>query len=320
VYFSARPQTHGDKCGDYLFCRVNRAFTECFAITAFANATLGRMNMESLISFNPDVDYLNLYIVPWAINVVAALIVFVVGRWLAKAVVKLISKMMRRGKVDETLISFLSHVIYIALLIVVVIAALDKLGLNTNSLLAVFATAGLAVGLALKDSLSNFAAGVMLIVFKPFKVGDFVEAGGSAGTVEAIRIFNTLFRTPDNREITVPNGQIYSGTIVNITARETRRVDVVFGIGYGDDLSKARDLIWEVIHNDPRILKDPEPAIVLADLAESSVNIAVRSWVNSGDYWPVRAELLEKVKLAFDNNDISIPFPQRDVHLYQVSG
>ncbi|MGD8569084.1 MAG: mechanosensitive ion channel [Gammaproteobacteria bacterium] len=276
--------------------------------------------MESLISFNPDVDYLNLYIVPWAINVVAALIVFVVGRWLAKAVVKLISKMMRRGKVDETLISFLSHVIYIALLIVVVIAALDKLGLNTNSLLAVFATAGLAVGLALKDSLSNFAAGVMLIVFKPFKVGDFVEAGGSAGTVEAIRIFNTLFRTPDNREITVPNGQIYSGTIVNITARETRRVDVVFGIGYGDDLSKARDLIWEVIHNDPRILKDPEPAIVLADLAESSVNIAVRSWVNSGDYWPVRAELLEKVKLAFDNNDISIPFPQRDVHLYQVSG
>jgi small conductance mechanosensitive channel len=276
--------------------------------------------MESLFNFNTNVDYMNLYIIPWAINIVAALIVFVVGRWIAKLIVKVLSTVMKRGKVDETLISFLSHVIYVALLIVVIIAALDKLGINTTSILAVFATAGLAVGLALKDSLSNFAAGVMLIIFKPFKVGDFVEAGGSAGTVEAIRIFNTLFRTPDNREITVPNGQIYSGTIINITARETRRVDVVFGIGYGDDLSKARDLIWEVIHSETRILKDPEPAIVLADLAESSVNIAVRTWVKSGDYWPVRAELLERVKLAFDNNDISIPFPQRDVHLYQVNG
>lgn len=276
--------------------------------------------MESLFSFNPDVDYLNLYIIPWAINIVAALMVFIIGRWIAKLVVKVLSKVMKRGNVDETLISFLNHVTYVALLIVVIIAALDQLGINTTSILAVFATAGLAVGLALKDSLSNFAAGVMLIIFKPFKVGDFVEAGGSAGTVEAIRIFNTLLRTPDNREITIPNGHIYSGTIINITARQTRRVDLVFGIGYGDDLSKARDLIWEAIHNEARILKDPEPAVVLADLAESSVNIAVRTWVNSGDYWPVRAELLEKVKLAFDNNDISIPFPQRDVHLYQVNG
>ena len=276
--------------------------------------------MESVFNFDPNVDYMNLYIFPWAINIISALIVFVVGRWIAKIVVKMLSKAMQRGKVDETLINFLSNVLYVALLIVVVIAALDQLGVNTTSILAVFATAGLAVGLALKDSLSNFAAGVMLIIFKPFKVGDFVEAGGSAGTVEAIRIFNTVMRTPDNREITIPNGQIYSVTIVNVTARETRRVDVVFGIGYSDDLSKARDLIWEAINNEERILKDPEPAVVLAELADSSVNIAVRTWVNTSDYWPVRAELLEKVKLAFDNNNISIPFPQRDVHLYQVSG
>ena len=276
--------------------------------------------MESLFNFDPNVDYLNLYLFPWVINIVSALIVFVIGRWVAKIVVKMLSKVMERGKVDETLINFLGNLFYVALLIVVVIAALDQLGVNTTSILAVFATAGLAVGLALKDSLSNFAAGVMLIIFKPFKVGDFVEAGGSAGTVEAIRIFNTVLRTPDNREITIPNGQIYSGTIVNVTARETRRVDIVFGIGYGDDLSKARDLIWKAINNEERILKDPEPAVVLAELADSSVNIAVRTWVNTSDYWPVRAELLEKVKLAFDSNNISIPFPQRDVHLYQVSG
>jgi len=275
--------------------------------------------MESLFSFDPNVDYMNLYIIPWGINLVSAIVVFILGRWLAKLIVKALSKVMRRAKVDETLINFLGNVFYVALLVVVIIAALDRLGINTTSVLAVFATAGLAVGLALKDSLSNFAAGVMLIIFKPFKVGDFVEAGGSAGTVEEIRIFSTIMRTPDNREITIPNGQIYSGTIINVTARDTRRIDLVFGIGYSDDLAKARDLIWNVINSDERILKDPEPAVALAELADSSVNIAVRPWVKTSEYWAVRCDLLEKVKQAFDNNNISIPFPQRDVHLYQVS-
>ncbi|MGD8560867.1 MAG: mechanosensitive ion channel [Gammaproteobacteria bacterium] len=274
--------------------------------------------MESFFGIDANVDYLNLYLIPWAINLVSALAVFIIGRWIAKLVVKALSKVMQRGKVDETLINFLGNVMYVALLIVVIIAALDQLGVNTTSILAVFATAGLAVGLALKDSLSNFAAGVMLIIFKPFRVGDYVEAGGSAGTVESIRIFNTLMKTPDNREITVPNGQIYSGTITNVTARQTRRVDLIFGIGYSDDLEKARNLIWEAINNEDRILKDPEPAVVLMELAESSVNIAVRTWVSTSDYWPVRAALLEKIKVAFDGNDITIPFPQRDVHLYQV--
>ena len=275
--------------------------------------------MESLFNFDPNVDYMNLYIIPWGINLISALVVFVLGRWLAKLIVKALSKVMKRAAVDETLINFLGNVIYVALLVVVIIAALDRLGVNTTSVLAVFATAGLAVGLALKDSLSNFAAGVMLIIFKPFKVGDFVEAGGSAGTVEEVRIFNTIMRTPDNREITIPNGQIYSGTIVNVTARDTRRIDLVFGIGYNDDLAKARDLIWNVINSDDRILKDPEPAVALAELADSSVNIAVRPWVKTSEYWAVRSDMLEKVKQAFDNNNISIPFPQRDVHLYQVN-
>jgi len=275
--------------------------------------------MESLFNFDPNVDYINLYIIPWAFNLVSALIVFVVGRWIAKLVVKALSKVMQRADVDETLVNFLGNVLYVALLIVVIIAALDRLGVNTTSVLAVFATAGLAVGLALKDSLSNFAAGVMLIIFKPFKVGDFVEAGGSAGTVEEIRIFNTIMKTPDNREITVPNGQVYSGTIINVTARDTRRIDLVFGIGYEDDFKKARDLVWEVIRSDERILKDPEPTVVFLELADSSVNFAVRPWVKTSEYWDVRADVLEKVKQAFDNNNISIPFPQRDVHLYQVT-
>ena len=275
--------------------------------------------MESLFNFDPNVDYMNLYIIPWGINLISALVVFVLGRWLAKLIVKALSKVMKRASVDETLVNFLGNVLYVALLVVVIIAALDRLGVNTTSVLAVFATAGLAVGLALKDSLSNFAAGVMLIIFKPFKVGDFVEAGGSAGTVEEIRIFSTIMRTPDNREITIPNGQIYSGTIINVTARDTRRIDLVFGIGYSDDLVKARDLIWNVINSDDRILKDPEPAVALAELADSSVNIAVRPWVKTSEYWAVRSDILEKVKQAFDNNNISIPFPQRDVHLYQVN-
>ncbi len=275
--------------------------------------------MDSLFQFDPNVDYMNLYIIPWSINFISALVVFIFGRWIAKLVIKALSKVLQRAKVDETLVKFLGNVLYVALLVVVIIAALDRLGVNTTSVLAVFATAGLAIGLALKDSLSNFAAGVMLIIFKPFRVGDFVEAGGTAGTVEEIRIFSTGMRTPDNREITVPNGQIYSGTIINVTARETRRIDLMFGIGYDDDYAKARDLVWDIIKKDDRILKDPEPVVMFMELADSSVNFAVRPWVKTSDYWIVRADLLEKVKQAFDQNNISIPFPQRDVHLYQVS-
>jgi small conductance mechanosensitive channel len=262
--------------------------------------------------------YLDAYLVPWGVKLLTAIIIFLIGRWLAKVVVGVVHRLMRRGGVDDTLIKFLGSIIYAVLLVAVVIAALDRLGVNTTSLLAILGAAGLAVGLALKDSLSNFAAGVMLILFRPFRVGDFIEAAGTSGIVENIQIFSTVLRTGDNREITVPNGPIFSGTIVNVTARDTRRIDLVFGIGYGDDLRRAKELIGQVLAADERILADPAPAISIAELGDSSVNLNVRPWVKSADYWAVRSDLLENVKAAFDGNGISIPFPQRDVHLFQV--
>lgn len=270
--------------------------------------------MEAL--FNSDMDYLSLYIIPWSINLLMALVIFVIGRWIAKGISRLVKRLMKKAGVEDILISFIGNMLYFALLVVVVIAALDRLGVNTSSVLAIFAAAGLAIGLALKDSLSNFSAGVMLVLFKPFKAGDFIEAAGSAGVVEKLRIFNTVMRTGDNREITIPNSQIYGGTIVNFSARDTRRIDMIFGIGYSDDIRQAKTLIEEAMTEDERILKDPEPVILLMELADSSVNFAVRPWVNSADYWVVRSDLMERVKEKFDANGISIPFPQRDVHLF----
>lgn len=270
--------------------------------------------MEALL--NSDVDYLNLYIIPWGINLALALVIFIIGRWIARGISNVVKRLMRKAELDEILTSFVSNILYFALLVVVIIAALDQLGVNTSSVLAIFATAGLAVGLALKDSLSSFAAGTMLVLFKPFKAGDFIEAAGINGVVEKIRIFSTVMRTGDNREITVPNSQIYGGTIVNYSARDTRRIDMTFGIGYEDDIKQAKSLMEEALNEDERILKDPAPVILLMELADSSINFAVRPWVNSDDYWVVRADLMEKVKEKFDNAGISIPYPQRDVHQY----
>ena len=272
--------------------------------------------MDALL--NSDVDYLNTYIIPWGINLVLALGIFVIGRWIARAVTNAVSRLMKKGGLDESLVDFLDNLIYAALVVVVIIAALDQLGVDTTSVLAIFATAGLAVGLALKDSLGNLAAGVMLVLFKPFKLGDFIEAGGVTGVVESIRIFSTLLKTPDNREITVPNGQIYGGTIVNFSARDTRRIDLIFGIGYDDDIRQAKQLIEEVMAADERILKDPPAVVMVAELADSSVNLAVRPWVKAADYWDVRSAMLEKVKITFDAAGISIPYPQTDVHLFSV--
>jgi small conductance mechanosensitive channel len=220
---------------------------------------------------------------------------------------------------DGMLIDFFGNIVYTVLLLAVVMAALDHVGIQTTSLLAVFGAAGLAIGLALKDSLGNFSSGVMLILFRPFKVGDFIEAGGVSGVVEQVRMFATVMRTGDNREIIVPNSQIYGGTITNYSARETRRIDLVFGIGYTDDIAKTKQIIEDIMRQDERILADPAPSIALGELGDNSVNFNVRPWVKSADYWPVRADMLEKVKLAFDANGISIPYPQRDVHLHQVA-
>jgi small conductance mechanosensitive channel len=205
------------------------------------------------------------------------------------------------------------------LMALVVISALGQIGVNTTSFAAIIGAAGLAIGFALQGSLSNFAAGVMLIIFRPFKAGDFVEAGGVAGVVEDVQVFATVIRTGDNKEITVPNSSITNGSITNYSAKPTRRVDMVFGIGYGDDIKQAKQILHDLVAADPRILADPPVTIAVSELADSSVNFVCRPWVNSGDYWPVLFDITENVKLEFDKNGISIPFPQTDVHVHQQS-
>jgi small conductance mechanosensitive channel len=224
-------------------------------------------------------------------------------------------KLMRRNEMDEILIKFLSSIIRWVLLLFVIIAALSQLGIDTTSLIALLGAAGLAIGLSLQSSLSNFASGVMLIIFRPFTKGDFVEAGGATGVVDRISIFTTTMTTPDNKEVIVPNGAILGGNITNFSARPTRRVDMVFGISYDDDLKKAKDILTEIIAADDRVLAEPAPVITVGELADSSVNFLVRPWANSGDYWGVLWDTTEAVKLKFDEAGISIPYPQMDVHM-----
>lgn len=253
----------------------------------------------------------------YGLKVVAAIAIFIIGRWVAKAVRNLISRLMAKSDVDETLNKFITSLSYVALLAFVIIAALNQLGVQTASFVAIIGAAGLAVGLALQGSLSNFAAGVLMIIFRPIAVGDYIEGAGVAGTVEEIQIFTTQLATPDNKTIFVPNAKLMGDNIVNYTAKGTRRVDFTFGIGYGDDIDKARQVIGQIIAADERIMKDPAPDVMVSELADSSVNFAVRVWTSAGDYWNVYFDTLEKVKKQFDAEGISIPFPQQDVHLYQ---
>ena len=256
----------------------------------------------------------DVYVVPWSVNIALAIVVFIVGRLIAKVLVKVLEGLLVRAKVDTMLVEFIGSIASAALLLFVIIASLDMLGVNTTSLIAMLGAAGLAVGLALQGSLQNFASGVLLIIFRPFQVGNYIDAGGVSGTVEKITIFNTIMLTPDNREIIVPNAAVYGGTITNFSARATRRIDLVFGIGYGDDVKKARDIMVQTMESDDRILKDPAPTVAVSELADSSVNFVVRPWVNASDYWDVKWDLTEKIKLAFDEQGVSIPFPQMDVH------
>jgi len=260
-------------------------------------------------------NFLEVYLIPWSIKIITAILIFVIGRWIARLLVSLTRKAMLKGKLDTMLVDFIGNILFALLLTIVVLAALEQLGVKTTSALAILGAAGLAVGLSLQSSLSNFAAGVMLIIFRPFKTGDFVEAGGVNGIVESMSIFTSILRTPDNREVIVPNGQIYSSTITNYSARDTRRIDLVFSIGYDDDIRQAKVLIEEVLGKESRMLNDPAPTIMVLELGASSVDLAVRPWVNSSDYWTVRSDLLENIKAAFDANGISIPYPQQDVHI-----
>ena len=262
---------------------------------------------------DPD-TLLNLYIIPWGIKIVLALLIFLIGRKIVGMVVGFAERMMERQEMDEILIRFISSIIKWVLLLFVIIAALSQLGVDTTSLIALLGAAGLAIGLALQSSLSNFAAGVMLIIFRPFTKGDFVESGGAAGVVDSISIFTTKLTTPDNKEVVVPNSAVFSNNITNYSARPTRRVDMVFGISYDDDIRKAKSVLEEIIAADNRVLGEPAPVVALGELADSSVNFLVRPWVNAEDYWAVLWDTTEAVKLRFDAEGISIPYPQMDVH------
>ena len=265
-----------------------------------------------------DVQHLTeTYAIPWGIRFAAAIVIFVVGRIVVALLMSFFRKVAQRGKMDSMLQDFLGAILKSLLMLVVIIAALKQLGVDTTSLVALIGAAGLAIGLALQDSLKNFASGVLLILFRPFRTGDFIEAGGTDGLVENINIFSTTLRTGDNREIIVPNGAIYSGNIINNSRRDTRRIDMVFGIGYDDDIKKAKDIMLEQMASDERVLEDPAPLVAVSELADSSVNFVVRPWVATADYWKVRFDLTEKIKLAFDQAGISIPYPQMDVHVAQ---
>lgn len=253
----------------------------------------------------------------YGLRVIAAIVILIVGRWVAKIIEKGIQKVMAGRKIDPTITSFTGNLTYFALLAFVIVAALGQLGIQTTSFIAVIGAAGLAVGLALQGALSNFAAGFMMIIFRPFKLGDYIEAAGVAGTVEKTQIFTTQLLTPDNKIIIIPNAKLTEGNIVNWSAKGTRRVDLEVGIGYGDDIDKARNIISAVLSEEDRILMDPAATIAVSALADSSVNFVVRPWVVAADYWGVYFDLTEKIKKRFDAEGISIPYPQRDVHIYQ---
>jgi small conductance mechanosensitive channel len=271
----------------------------------------------SLFSSSDVERYINDYAIPWGINIAMAIVIYVIGRIVVGFILSLFRRLMAKSKYDAMLVDFLEAIISAILMLFVIVASLNQLGVDTTSLVAILGAAGLAIGLSLQDSLKNFAAGVMLLVFKPFKSGDFVEAAGTAGTINKIGIFTTTMATPDNKEIIVPNGGIYSNNITNYSAKETRRVDMVVGIGYDADLRKAKEILNEMVRADERILSEPAPTVAVSELAESSVNFVVRPWCKASDFWGVKFDFTEQVKLRFDQEGISIPFPQMDVHLHK---
>lgn len=265
------------------------------------------------------------WLTEWVVNIdwidhslklLGALAIFIFGRWVSKRLVNGLGRVMKARNLDDLLIQFVSNILSVLLLVMVILIAINYLGIPITPLLAILGGAALAVGLALQSSLSNFASGIMLVAFRPFTKGDFVDAGGVAGTVQSVGIFHTELQTPDNRHIVVGNSSITSSIITNFSAYATRRIDLVIGVHYDDDLKVARSVIEKVLQNHPNVLDDPEPTIMLMDLGESSVDFAVRPWVKSSEFWPTRGQLLEQLKSELEAAGCSIPFPQRDVHHY----
>ncbi len=256
--------------------------------------------------------------IDFGINLAIALAIFYVGKFVISLVVRGIRKVMHRQEVEKTLETFVCNLVRMVLLVVVIIAAIGQLGIETTSFIAIFGAAGLAVGLALQGSLSNFAAGVLIVLFRPYKVGDFVEAAGIAGVIEQVQILTTVLKTGDNKQIIIPNGQIMDSIITNYSANDTRRVDMVVGVSYNDDLDKVRATIKDLVAAEDRILDEPACTIAVSALADSSVNFVVRPWVKTSDYWGVMFDLTEAIKKRFDKEGISFPFPQQDVHLHTI--
>ncbi|HEX5330818.1 mechanosensitive ion channel family protein [Sulfuricurvum sp.] len=251
----------------------------------------------------------------YGLKILGALLIFLIGKWIARKIVMLMRKGMDRASIDQTLISFASNAIYVALMVAVLVAAASNLGINTTSFVAVFGAAGLAIGLALKDTLANVGAAVLIIFFRPFKVGDFIEVSSVMGTVKIINLFSTTLTTADNRSIIIPNGALIAGNIINYTDNKTRRIDMTFDIDYKDDLKLAKSIILEILHTNPKVLPAPEPIVAVGALGQHSVQLVARPWVKVEDYGDTMFEITEAVKLAFDQNHITVPFPQMVTHV-----
>ena len=275
------------------------------------SATLGT-TLDEVVAFAKT------HAIEFALALITAIVIFYVGRMVVRIVTRAIRKVMNAREVDQTLVSFISNLVNMILMVIVAIAAIGALGVQTTSFIAILGAAGLAVGLALQGSLSNFASGVLIIIFRPYKVGDWVEAAGISGAVEEVQILTTILKTGDNKQVIVPNSQIMGSVITNYSANDTRRVDMVVGGSYSDDRDKVRSVSNELIAAEDRILKDPAPTIAVSELADSSVNFVVRPWVKTSDYWGVMFDMTEAIKKRFDKEGISIPFPQQDIYVHKV--
>lgn len=278
--------------------------------------------IDAMKNVNVDtiIEWLQTQGLEFGINLVAALAIFIIGRIAVGFAVRALRAAMRKNGIEKTLETFLSNLIRWALMVVVIIAAIAQVGIETTSFIAVFGAAGLAVGLALQGSLSNFASGVLIVLFRPYRVGDFIEAAGISGSVEQVQILTTVLKTGDNKQVIVPNSKVMNSIITNFSANETRRIDLVIGVSYDDDLDKVKKTLQELVDADERILKDPGAKIAVSELGDSSVNLVVRPWAQTADYWNVRFDLTEAIKKRFDKENISFPFPQQDVHLFNASG
>lgn len=279
---------------------------------------INEWNMETLMSY--DYSGLSEFLVANILKIAAAFLIFFIGKWVVRRLVNTVKRALGKTKMDATLVGFLGNIMFGAGLVFVIIAALSQLGVNTTSFAAAIAAAGLAIGLALQGSLSNFAAGFLIILFGFFKKGDYVEAGGTAGTVEDISIFTTTLLTPDNRSVIVPNGNITTDTIINYTANKKRRIDLVIGVAYDADLPKTQKLLMKILNDQDGVMTDPAPTVEVHELGASSVDFVVRPWVKTDEFWPIRWELTKKIKMELDKAGIGIPFPQRDVHLHIQGG